>query len=860
MSIERIERTSIWKNTLAIGSDSYEKEREMLRTSFFRLRDNTNHLVSQIAKVLPGLTQHEISHLDALWETASLIIGDDYQLTPLEGFVLGCSFLLHDSALCFEAYENGKDGIRETIQWKDAYEDIKESNKTINNEDAEHHADFMTLRSLHAYQAEKLLEISWKNPDTGNGTFLLDDQKLRNHLGKLIGQIASSHHWDIEKVISEFSNQINVPSDFPRDWRVDPVKLACILRCADAAHIDNERAPDFLHALLKRGGVSYDHWKAQNRLAKVDIDQQDPKNETLLFTSTIAFKETDSNAWFVAYDAICLLNKELQSCNAVLLKNNKKPFKIKKIRGIESPESMAAYIKADGWEPHSAKVHVGSIEKIVHNLGGEMLYGTHSDSLQIVLRELIQNSRDSIKARRIYDTVFEGKIIINIDKKPDGIYIEVKDNGIGMSERVLTGPLLDFGTSFWTSSLVQDEFPGLRSSKFKPVGKFGIGFYSIFMLADEVKVLSRNYKSALSDFRQLKFKNGFSLRPIISKELIDDVNYMTFIEIKLKTGALSDNLNVIIKTNISGSTDFEVPVKDYLSVICAGLDVNVFYSDYHNSTEYRIHEDINSQEFDVKKWLETISFANYQPNSGEILSYISRNISRLKPIIENGVIHGLAAINTQYFPTQDYLSVETVGGLASDVHCRNGDKFIGYIDFMPKSARREIDNYAISNNLMEKWGKEQLKELLTLNLTPHERYIAASTLCGLKIDPSNLASIFIRNNGYLEFFSFDELADISLVKGIAFLISEFSREHMEIHPVIKELPGYALIIILRNNSFLNLKRNEQIPENNFSILDCLYRACLKKNYNPRLEEIDTGGVNSYGGSQKALILSSFKLP
>ncbi|MCT4316439.1 ATP-binding protein [Elizabethkingia anophelis] len=855
--MKRIEKTSIWENTLATRKDGFEKERERLRTSFLGLRDNTRHLVSQIAKVLPDLTQHEISHLDALWETASLIIGDDYQLTPLEGFVLGCSFLLHDSALCYEAYENGKDGIRETVQWKDAYEDIKESNKTINNEDAEHHADFMTLRSLHAYQAEKLLEISWKNPDTGKDTFLLDDQKLRNHLGKLIGQIASSHHWDIERVISEFSNQINVPSDFPREWRVDPVKLACILRCADAAHIDNERAPDFLYALLKRGGVSYNHWKAQNRLAKVDIDQQDPKNETLLFTSTIAFKETDSNAWFVAYDAICLLNKELQSCNAVLLKNNKKPFKIKKIKGIESPESMATYIKADGWEPRSAKVHVGSIERIVHNLGGEMLYGTHSDNLQIVLRELIQNSRDSIKARKIYDTVFEGKIIININKNPNGIYIEVKDNGIGMSERVLTGPLLDFGTSFWTSSLVQDEFPGLRSSKFKSIGKFGIGFYSIFMIADQVVVSSRNYKSGLDDVRQLKFTNGFTLRPIISKGGVQDVNYVTSVQIKLKPEIISDNLKIKILTNRSNSIGFDTPLKDYLSVICTGLDVNVFYNDYLNIGEKKIHEDIYSPNFNAYEWLMKISFANYQPYPSKIKEYVLKNFLRLKPIIENDVIKGIAAINTYDSRVQNFLNVDTVGGLSSRVHSRHADKFIGYMDYKPRSAKRDIEDPDASIESLQIWAEDQLDELMKSDLTDSEKYVASASLCQFKVDPIDFAMILVCFNGAYCYASFAELAEASLNKKIAFLVSGFEKkDYIETYHHIKELPNSILIVSIEPSSFLYLKVKEGIPEKNFSILDCLYRMCIKKGFNPILTEEKLVGKNIHGEYIDALMLTS----
>ena len=551
MTTTRIERTSIWKNTLALRQeDEFQVEREKIRSAFLSLRKNTSYLVTQIATAMPELTQHEVSHLDALWETASLIVGDDFELTPLEGFVLGSAFLLHDSALCFEAFENGKAGLRGTTQWKDAFADISETNPTCQIEEVEHQADFIALRNLHAFQAENLLNIKWKDSSTGNEIYLLENQELRSHLGRLIGQIASSHHWDIETVISTFNAQLNVPTGFPREWRIDPVKLACILRCSDAAHIDNERAPDFLHALLKRSGISFDHWKAQNRLAKVDIDQSDVNKNTLLFTSTIDFKEVDSDAWFVAYDAIYLVDKEIKSCNSLLEKRSSQSFKVKKVKGIESPESLAVYVKADGWEPCSAKVHVGNVERIIHNLGGEMLYGVGSDNLGIVLREMIQNARDSIKARSVFDENNEGKIKLNLANDSTSTWITIEDNGIGMSERILTGPLLDFGTSFWTSSLVQSEFPGLRSSKFKSIGKFGIGFYSVFMLAEQVFIASRNFHAGFSDVCQLKFTKGFSLRPILSKGAPQNFGALlsTQVKLKLKPNLIPEDLLIEIKT------------------------------------------------------------------------------------------------------------------------------------------------------------------------------------------------------------------------------------------------------------------------------------------------------------------------
>lgn len=859
MSRERIERTSIWKSTLGERQDDeYKNEREKLRSAFWDFRDKTKYLVSQVAVTLPELTQHEISHLDALWEIANLIVGDDFELTPLEAFILGGAFLLHDSALCFEAFENGREGLRGTTQWKDAYADLKESNTSMNIEELNHQADFAALRNLHAYQSENLLIKKWRNQDSENEIYLMENQDLRAHLGKIIGQIASSHNWDIETVISKFNTQLNVPTGYPREWRIDTLKIALILRCADAAHIDNERAPDFLYALLQRSGISFDHWKAQNRLAKVDIDQSDANKSTLLFTSTIDFEETDSDAWFVAYDAICLVDKEIKACNSLLEKLNKPNFKVKKVKGIESPESLSFYIKANNWQPCSAKIHVANVERIINNLGGKMLYGEGSDYLGIVLREMIQNSRDSIKARTVFDKNFEGRIQLFLERDCNSTWITIEDNGIGMSERVLTEVLLDFGTSFWSSNLVQSEFPGLRSSNFKSIGKFGIGFYSIFMLAEQVFVASRNYISGFDDIRQLKFSKGFSLRPIISKGAPNNFNSQisTQIRFKLKPNVISEDFQIEIKNNIMGSTNFKVPFKTYLAAICAGLDVSVFYKDIYDKDINKIHERINSDSFNKIEWMTRISFADFQINSGEIKEYISKNISRLKPIFDNDRILGMAAINTNIAHNGSYfMEINTVGGLAYSIHDRNGSDFIGYIDYVPKSAKREIGKFAASDEVMREWAQDQLNILINSNLNSIERYIASSALCKFKIDPSDLARLVISYNGTVEFLSFDELVILAKRMKIALLYSELTKDHMETYHSIQELPGCALIRPMTNSSFLSLKMKEGIPENNFSILDCFYRAIIKNGYEAIIEKLDCVEKNTFGDNITAIVIS-----
>ena len=114
------ENTSLWKQSLGIKDD---QNVERLRTSYTSFRDNMKGLLDEVRIDFPNLTDHSIEHVDNLWRIASLITGENYPINPLEGFILGCSFLVHDSVLSYKAF-GGKDALRSTIVWKDNYQDI----------------------------------------------------------------------------------------------------------------------------------------------------------------------------------------------------------------------------------------------------------------------------------------------------------------------------------------------------------------------------------------------------------------------------------------------------------------------------------------------------------------------------------------------------------------------------------------------------------------------------------------------------------------------------------------------------------------------------------------------------------------
>ena len=93
-------------------------------------------------------------------------------------------------------------------------------------------------------------------------SFTLIPADLLLDTGEVIGEVAASHHWNIRKVDHTFGDPLSPPAAY-FDWTIDAVKLACILRAADACAIDERRARTMAFIIENPRGVSRSHWAFQ---------------------------------------------------------------------------------------------------------------------------------------------------------------------------------------------------------------------------------------------------------------------------------------------------------------------------------------------------------------------------------------------------------------------------------------------------------------------------------------------------------------------------------------------------------------------------------------------------------------------
>lgn len=114
---------------------------------------------------------------------------------------------------------------------------------------------------------------------------------------------------------------------------------------------------------------------------------------------------------------------------------------------------------------------------------------------EIFLRELISNASDACDRLR-YEALTqpdltaddpEFRVRIAVDK--DNRVLEISDNGIGMNRDALIADLGTIARS-GTSAFIE-ELGDTENADVSTIGQFGVGFYSAFMVASEVEVVSR---------------------------------------------------------------------------------------------------------------------------------------------------------------------------------------------------------------------------------------------------------------------------------------------------------------------------------------------------------------------------------
>jgi len=168
--------------------------------------------------------------------------------------------------------------------------------------------------------------------------------------------------------------------------------------------------------------------------------------------------------------------------------------------------------------PDTATPQTHAFEADVAKLLHMMVHSVYSDK-NVFLRELISNAADACEKLR-YEGIADPTLLgddprpqITVTLDPDAQRLTIEDNGIGMTAAEMTDALGTIARSGTKSFM--DKLAGAQGAEdTQLIGQFGVGFYSAFMVAKSVDVVSRRAGSDEASLWSSDGLGSYTIAPV----------------------------------------------------------------------------------------------------------------------------------------------------------------------------------------------------------------------------------------------------------------------------------------------------------------------------------------------------------
>ncbi len=519
--------------------------------------------LSEIRRYFHHFTDHSITHSTSIISK----IGDLLELEQLNGlsntelYLLIGSALIHDIGMVVAEHEARI--LKEDPLFQEERKKILpamgfayENDWTLGGVERVVVAEY--VRQHHGKRCTMNLNTS------GNPANLLTggDQELI----KWLGRISEGHSLAFSKITDT--------SIYPTDVMVGSIEhaniqfLAICLRIGDLLDIRTPRADPILYNLSQPLEIlSQAHWDQYN-----DIHLQNvAPNKNIKISGTCPTQDAER----VLREWIKWLEDECER-STVTLNTCSPQYRIHIGRIEYEVKPMQNEHGQPRYEFNNYRFCIDE-ERIFKRLFGNRLYGRPLTAL----RELIQNAIDATRVRVVYERsqkpdwqrlslndkkkVFEKEYLsrssdleIKVILKPqicpktgrEKLWLHISDQGIGMSHDVIQRYLLTIGRSRWQEDIE------IKKLGITTIGKFGIGFLSMFMISDQTIIETQsclptderihatiyNWKGYLATETRPKLSSGTTvsllLKPEVCssfKDIVNTISYWCpFLELPLK--------------------------------------------------------------------------------------------------------------------------------------------------------------------------------------------------------------------------------------------------------------------------------------------------------------------------------------
>lgn len=248
---------------------------------------------------------------------------------------------------------------------------------------------------------------------------------------------------------------------------------------------------------------------------------------------------------------------------------------------------------------------------------------------EIFLRELVSNASDALDKLYYEDlrsdkTTNKEDYFIEIIPNKEERTLTIRDTGIGMDATDLEenlGTIAKSGTEAFRNSVESSDIKDL-------IGQFGVGFYSAFMVAEKIEVLSKKHGSKNAYKWVSENADGFEIMDASKattgtdiilhlRENTEDENYDTYLDQNTIRGLIKKYSNyirypikmLITKTKIKEGSDEENPeYEDYKDYSVLNSDKPIWKEDKKNLTDDDYINFYQESHFGFDKPLSWIDF------------------------------------------------------------------------------------------------------------------------------------------------------------------------------------------------------------------------------------------------------------
>lgn len=444
-----------------------EKRNSPFLTQVNKAIDAASQILPMITKVFQTYTLHGMTHSVHVAEYMYELIDDAQKMSDLEIVMLIYAALFHDVGMVVSDREI------EEIKTDKLLLGNRKYSKVFQKYNDENIALQECVRPVHGKRSREFLE----NIDNENKDMFLVSAGTATTFQSELALICQAHNEEFEWISKEIHSET-----IKGEYNLNAQYIAILLRIADYLDMDAQRAPLYLYKYLNPTDYSDLEWRqhfAIDNYKKITLNKITGQKEISFIGSS---KEPAVHRKLLKYfDDI---NKELLS--AV---NLCQIFK-KDIYLLNLSPHIINNITPDGFTFSDYKLEL-NYKAITNLLMGENIYGDKKYGL----REIIQNSIDACKTmeetaqtnENFAFQKYEPVIIIALNK--DKQSVTIYDNGSGMNTEILKKCFLNVGVSYYNSDAYK-----LQGREYSPIGHYGIGFLSCFMLSDKIEVRTKYFE------------------------------------------------------------------------------------------------------------------------------------------------------------------------------------------------------------------------------------------------------------------------------------------------------------------------------------------------------------------------------